>query len=131
MDHALGWLASAPTPVRQVLGAALIGVAVLLIAAAITGFARAGTAVQTRSPSTALVTSGVYALARNPIYVGFFLILMGIALLAAWDWLAALAFIFMASIHWGVVRREERYLTGKFGEGYAAYTARVRRYGLF
>jgi protein-S-isoprenylcysteine O-methyltransferase Ste14 len=127
----IGWLAGAPALGRQIVGVVLILAAASLIAAAITGFSRAGTAIQTRSPSTALVTGGVYALARNPIYVGFFLILIGIALLAAWDWLVLFAVIFMAVIHWGVVRREERYLAGKFGEAYAAYKARVRRYGLF
>lgn len=111
-----GWLASAPTLIRQVLGAVLIVSAAGFIAAAITGFSRAGTAVQTRAPSTALVTTGVYALARNPIYLGFFLILIGIALLAAWDWLVLFALIFMGLIHWGVVRREERYLSRKFGD---------------
>lgn len=124
-------LAGAPAPARWLIGGAMIAVAVLIVAAAIIGFQRAGTAVQTRSPSTALVTSGIYGLVRNPIYVGFFLILVGIAAVAAWDWLVLFAFVFVAIVHWGVVRREERYLAGKFGESYAAYKARVRRYGLF
>ena len=127
----LGVLASMPALARQIIGVPLIIIAVALIAAAITGFARAGTAVQTRAPSTALVTTGVYSFARNPIYVGFFLILVGIAMLAAWDWLVMFALVFAAIIHWGVVQREERYLAAKFGDAYAAYKLRVRRYGLF
>jgi protein-S-isoprenylcysteine O-methyltransferase Ste14 len=127
----LGWMAGAPGAMRWPIAAAAIVIAVGLIAAAITGFSSAGTAVQTRSPSTALVTTGVYSFVRNPIYVGFFLIQTGIAIATAWDWLLLFALVFLAVIHWGVVRREERYLAAKFGEDYAAYTARVRRYGLF
>ncbi|MGH6951475.1 MAG: methyltransferase family protein [Vitreimonas sp.] len=127
----IGWIAGAPPFARWLVGGALVLGAISLIAAAILRFTRAGTAVQTHAPSTALVTSGVYGVMRNPIYVGFFCLLLGIALLAAWDWLVLLAFIVMGIIHWGVVRREERYLSAKFGEAYAAYKARVRRYGLF
>jgi len=126
-----GWLASFSAPVRWVIAAILIVLGVALMGAAISGFSRAGTAVQTRSPSTALVTTGVYSFARNPIYLGFFCILIGIAIAAAWDWLLIFALVFLAIIHWGVVRREERYLTAKFGDAYTAYIQRVRRYGLF
>lgn len=127
----IGWIAGAPPIVRWLVGGALVLSAVALIAAAILRFTRAGTPVPTRSPTTALVTTGVYAAMRNPIYVGFFCLLLGIAVLAAWDWLAPLAFVCMAVIHWGVVRREELYLAAKFGDAYAAYKSRVRRYGLF
>jgi protein-S-isoprenylcysteine O-methyltransferase Ste14 len=126
-----GWLAGFAGPARWVIAAVVIVLGIGLMAAAITGFSRAGTAVQTRSPSTALVTTGVFSFARNPIYVGFFLILIGIAIAAALDWLLLFALVFLAIIHWGVVRREERYLTKKFGDAYTAYTRRVRRYGLF
>lgn len=126
-----GWMAGIPGAVRWLIAAALIVIAVSLVAAAMTGFSSAGTAVQTRRPSTALVTTGVYSFVRNPIYVGFFLIQIGIAIAAGWDWLLLFALVFLGVIHWGVVRREERYLTGKFGEEYTAYVARVRRYGLF
>src|SRR5262249_5959396 len=110
----IGWAANVPAVVRTVFGIVLIAAGVLLISAAISGFMRAGTAVRTHEPSTTLVTTGVYAALRNPIYVGFFLILIGIASLAAWDWLVIFAFVFVAIIHWGVVRREERYLSAKF-----------------
>jgi protein-S-isoprenylcysteine O-methyltransferase Ste14 len=126
-----GWLAGVPAPGRWLTAGVLIALGVLIIGAAITGFSRAGTAVQTRAPSTALVTTGVYGFARNPIYLGFLLILVGVAIGAAWDWLIIFALVFLAIIHWGVVRREERYLTAKFGADYEAYKSRVRRYGLF
>ena len=121
----------APGPWRWVAGFVLILGGVAFMAAAFISFGRAGTPVRTHEPSTALVTTGVYALVRNPIYVGFFLILTGIAFAAGWAWLLVFAIVFLGVIHWGVVRREERYLTAKFGEGYRAYLARVRRYGLF
>jgi protein-S-isoprenylcysteine O-methyltransferase Ste14 len=115
---------------RWLIAGALIVGGVSLMAAAFTSFGRAGTAVRTHEPSTALVTTGIYGLVRNPIYVGFFLVLIGIAFAAGWAWLLFFAVVFLGVIHWGVVRREERYLTAKFGDAYAAYLGRVRRYGL-
>ena len=57
------------------------------------------------------------------------LILAGLAILLASDWMLVMAFVFIAVIHVGVVKREERYLEAKFGDAYRAYKARVPRYG--
>jgi protein-S-isoprenylcysteine O-methyltransferase Ste14 len=127
----LGLLAAFASAVRWLIAGPLIVLGFALIAVSIRDFSRAGTAVQTRQPSTALVTTGIYGFARNPIYLGFFSLLIGIAVGAPMDWLLIFALVFLAIIHWGVVRREERYLTAKFGGAYEAYKARVRRYGLF
>jgi len=94
-------------------------------------FRAAGTNVEPWKASTALVAGGLYAYVRNPIYVGMVLILAGLAFLFASDWTLVLTVVaFVPAIHFGVVLREERYLTAKFGEAYRRYVATVPRYGL-
>jgi len=78
--------------------------------------------------ASALVTGGVYRLTRNPMYVGIALLLVAWALhLAA---LAAFAgpVAFVLYVTWFQIIPEERVLRRLFGEEYAAYTARVRRW---
>jgi protein-S-isoprenylcysteine O-methyltransferase Ste14 len=114
-----------------------VAIAVVLMAAgaglaipAIRGFRSAGTHVEPWKPSTALVTDGIFAWLRNPMYVGLTVILAGLALLLASDWMLVMTIVFVPVIHFGVVRREERYLEAKFGDAYRRYKARVPRYGL-
>jgi protein-S-isoprenylcysteine O-methyltransferase Ste14 len=106
----------------------LIVLGVLLMAAGILNFTRASTPVPTRLPTTALVTSGIHGVTRNPIYVGMFLIYLGIAVAANNLWIALLVVPLALIIRYGVVAREEAYLEHKFGEGYRDYKARVRRW---
>jgi len=116
---------------RILLGLELIGGGAALIVIAMKAFRAAGTHVEPWKPSTALVASGVFAYVRNPIYVGMILILAGLAFLLASDWTLVLTIVaFVPAIHFGVVLREERYLTAKFGEPYARYLRTVPRYGV-
>lgn len=118
-----------PAPARWIGGGALAAFAIWLAASGSNRFSRAGTPVQPWRASTALVTDGVFAHVRNPMYLGMFLLMLAVAvaLSGGWTLLAGLALILI--IHFGVVLREERYLSRRFGEAYAAYKARVPRYG--
>ena len=116
-------------PQRIAIGAVLIAAAAGLAVSALTRFRSAGTHVEPWKPSTALVTDGVFGWLRNPMYVALTLILAGLAILLASDWMLVMAFVFIAVIHVGVVKREERYLEAKFGDAYRAYKVRVPRYG--
>ena len=62
---------------RRVGGGALLALAMLIMAAGVGGFRRAGTPVPTRRPTTALVTSGAHGVSRNPLYVSLFLFYAG------------------------------------------------------
>jgi protein-S-isoprenylcysteine O-methyltransferase Ste14 len=116
-----------PTAARWA-GGALIAAGVALGIAGRAAFARAGTNANPMEPATALVTSGLYQRTRNPMYVGMTLLLVGLALAVRSGWLLVVLAPVLAVMHWGVVRREERYLARKFGAEYEAYRARVRRY---
>ena len=115
--------------VRIAIAFVLMGAGGALGLTAVIGFHRAGTHVEPWKPSTALVCGGVYTRLRNPMYVGLTLILAGLAILLASDWMLVMTILFMPVIHFGVVKREERYLAAKFGDPYLRYLATVPRYG--
>ena len=89
---------------------------------------RRGTNVNPYRPSIAIETGGVFARTRNPLYVGGMIFTIGIAVAFGLDWLVLLHPLGFAVLHFGVVRREERYLERKFGDAYRAYKVGVRRY---
>ena len=117
-------------PERIAIAVVLIGAGAALAIPAMRGFRSAGTHVEPWKPSTALVTGGIFGWLRNPMYVGLTLLLSGLSILLACDWMLVMTIIFVPVIHFGVVKREERYLEGKFGDAYRSYKARVPRYGI-
>ncbi|MFN3536465.1 MAG: methyltransferase family protein [Brevundimonas sp.] len=111
-------------------GIALVLVALgLIVEGAAAGlFRRAGTAVEPWKPSTALITNGIYALSRNPIYLGFTILYAGLAIGLDSPLAAAMILPCLIVIDRFVIVREETYLERKFGPAYSAYKARVRRW---
>ncbi|MDN3718992.1 isoprenylcysteine carboxylmethyltransferase family protein [Roseibium salinum] len=75
-----------------------------------------------------LVTSGIYRLSRNPMYLGFLLLLTGIAICTneALNLFYALAFLLVS--HFWYIPIEERNAAGVFGAAYDDYRSRVRRW---
>ena len=110
-----------------------LGIIFCLLAIAMLGWSwlvlkRHRTDVRPWKPTTAIVSTGPYALTRNPIYLSFALLQVGIGLWS--DRLAVVLMVIPAIIatnNW-VIAREEAYLTRKFGQPYEAYLAQVRRW---
>jgi protein-S-isoprenylcysteine O-methyltransferase Ste14 len=71
-----------------------------------------------------LITSGPYALVRNPIYSGLLLGFIGTAVaLGEWRGLLAVGLVFI--VLWRKLSLEEQWLRAQFGQPYAAYARRV------
>jgi protein-S-isoprenylcysteine O-methyltransferase Ste14 len=117
------------TAERIVTGAVLMAAGLSFGITAVGAMRAVRTHVEPWKPSTVLVTTGVFAWLRNPIYVGMGLVLGGLAVMLGSDWMLVLTILAAPLIHYGVVLREERYLAAKFGESYRQYVASVPRYG--
>jgi protein-S-isoprenylcysteine O-methyltransferase Ste14 len=116
-NHHLRWAGVIPL----VLGMALVA------SGRITMIAQ-GTNVNPTQPATAIVENGPFRFTRNPLYLGLTLFYIGLSLFLNTWWSLLLLIPVWLVMHFQVVRREEAYLQGKFGETYLAYRRRVRRY---
>ena len=110
------------------IGGGLLLTGVGLAASFITVFRRAGTPVDPRQATTALVTTGPYRLTRNPGYLSLALVCAGIAMLRRAVWPLLMLVPTLLVVDRGVIAREERYLEDRFGEEYRRYRSRVRRW---
>lgn len=111
----------------EALGAALIVGGLLSYGLALRAFGASWRIGIDRHAPGALVTHGVFAWTRNPIYVAFDLLAVGTFLVQGRLAFLALALIIVGMLH-GQIRREERFLDRAYGDPYRAYCARVGRY---
>jgi len=129
---ALDWLAPLPLLPADLpagwLGALVFAFALALAIWALDTITRAGSNVPTNRPTTTIVESGPYRFTRNPIYLGMFGALIGLAIAFDNLWLLLVLVPFALVIRYGVVAREEAYLERKFGDVYRGYRLRVRRW---
>ena len=75
-----------------------------------------------------LVTTGVFAVSRNPLYLGGACLLAGIALTFNLPWALGLLLPAIVACHYLLIAPEERYLAARFGSEYVQYAASVRRW---
>jgi protein-S-isoprenylcysteine O-methyltransferase Ste14 len=80
-------------------------------------------------PTRVIAAKDIYARTRNPMYQGFFLIVLGIAVVFRIDGAVLMLIPAALLLHYGVVLREERYLARRFGDSYRHYMSTVPRYG--
>jgi protein-S-isoprenylcysteine O-methyltransferase Ste14 len=134
---ALMWAVARFLPVGDVQFPARIFFAIACAAAGavtsglgVMAFRRARTTVNPTRPgaTSTLVHSGIYSLTRNPMYLGFLLMLCGWAMFLG----NALSFPFLPAfilyMNRFQIQPEERALTANFGAVFAGYAARVRRW---
>ena len=117
-----------PHALRLPVGCLLVVMAVVLFSYSVRRFRIAGTPVPGNQPATAIVHTGPYRFSRNPIYLAFFTLHLGLAIWVNSLWLVATLVATVAVIVRVVVPREEQYLTRRFGSEYLEYKASVRRW---
>jgi protein-S-isoprenylcysteine O-methyltransferase Ste14 len=91
-------------------------------------FLKAGTGLMPDQAAARLVTSGPYRLSRNPQFVGFSAVYIGLALVMNVLWPILLLPLVVVITNATVIRLEERYLTRVFGDTYTRYQRQVRRW---
>lgn len=130
-----GWLLEALRPLPLTSGPARRALAWLLVAgwavlaaSAIGLFRRRHTSMITLRPATTLVTTGPYALTRNPMYLSLAVLTLAFALFLNTWWVVLLLVPVLLVVQRFVIVPEERYLRRRFGAEYEAYTQRVRRW---
>lgn len=118
---------SAPLLLRYIgLGLTLIGF--LLGVGAFLEFRKARTTLDPHGSAKQLVISGIYRFTRNPIYLGFLLMVIGLPLNSGLYWGILLAPLYVMTMTRLVIEREEVYLEKKFKGQYTSYKSSVRRW---
>lgn len=81
-----------------------------------------------KTDKTGLVTDGIYQISRNPAFLGFDLVYIGILLMFFNPWLLIASVFAMLMFHLQIVNVEEDFLLETFGQEYLAYKKKVNRY---
>jgi protein-S-isoprenylcysteine O-methyltransferase Ste14 len=114
--------------VGVLLGVAAVLVAIALFVYAVSTFRAAGTPVPGDRPTTRIVRTGPYRWSRNPIYLAFTLLQLGVALWVNSLWLLVTLIPAVGLMSLVVIPREERYLETHFASDYVPYRNAVRRW---
>jgi protein-S-isoprenylcysteine O-methyltransferase Ste14 len=132
---ALGLVLHFALPVRLVssvvsapFGGTVVLVAAALFLCAVRTFQTAGTPVPGNRPTTTIVCTGLYRYSRNPIYLSFSLLHLGVAFWVNSPWLLVTLMPAVALMSFVVIPREEHYLESRFPSDYLPYKASVRRW---
>jgi len=120
LQFSMSWL--------RYLGFAIAIIGFLLPFFAIREFMKAKTTVNPHGSVSNIISSGIFRLSRNPIYVGFVLMSIGFPLYSGTYWGIILSPVLILCFNYLIIQHEEVYLEKKFGEQYTSYKSKVRRW---
>ncbi len=115
-------------PITIAIGVVLIGAGIALVILTRREFAKHGERTDPGNPTHHIMTTGVFAFSRNPMYLGIVIFLAGVALALDWPWVLVMLVPSVVACHYVLIAPEERYLSAKFGEEYTQYTRSVQRW---
>jgi len=115
-------------PPWQLSGIAFIALGLSLAVWGRLEFHRAGTSVRPTEQPATMVATGPFRFTRNPMYLGMSIVLLGVAVLFGKLIPLLIPFLFAWVISVRFIRHEEERLIGLFGDAYAEYMHRVRRW---
>jgi protein-S-isoprenylcysteine O-methyltransferase Ste14 len=127
MGYLVPVLAGMP-PIVKNIGLGLTFVGFLCGVWAFLEFRKARTTLDPHGAVKALVKTGIYRFTRNPIYLGFLLMVIGFPLAYGSLWGLVVSPIFIATLSRLVIEKEEAYLEKKFKGEYSDYSSKVRRW---
>jgi len=115
---------------RRMMAVIVVASALAIELAGVLAFRRSRTTINPMAPdrSSTLVTTGIYRLTRNPMYVGLTMTLTGLALWWGGAWALVGPVAFAAYLTRFQIVPEERVLAAKFGDAFDEYRGRVRRW---
>lgn len=119
-----GFLAPAFMPAGVILSVAGVSLVVL----ARREFARYGQPTDPGLPTSRIISTGVFSISRNPLYLGGVFFLAGISLALDLPWVLILLIPSLFACHYILIAPEEHYLAARFGEQYRLYSATVHRW---
>lgn len=119
---------SPPVLEARIGGGLFLACAFAIAALAFLEMRRAKTTFHPGHTASALVRGGIFQITRNPMYLSLTLITLGLGIATANPWLVSLAPALLLYLQERVVKREEAYLTQRFGAEYIAYQRKVRRW---
>ena len=114
--------------VRIVIGAVLLLSGVLVLFLSNKEFVRTKQDPEPWTPTTSIISSGIYSRTRNPIYIAAAIIMIGIGIMLGNYWVIAFLIPVLIAIHYMAILPEEKYLEEKFGNDYLTYKSAVRRW---
>ncbi|RVU81777.1 isoprenylcysteine carboxylmethyltransferase family protein [Leucothrix sargassi] len=114
--------------VLNVLGALMVIASLVAIFMVKRSFDKVDTEIEPWKPTSAIVSTGLFAYSRNPIYLGFAVITVGVGLYVGSLWIVLSALPAALAVYRIAIKNEERYLEQKFGAEYLDYKAKVRRW---
>ena len=118
----------ASSTMRMGVGAAFLVAGVILVATAMMTFKKAKTAIIPHHRATLIVDYGPFAFSRNPMYLGLSIVYVGFSIMYNSGWPLIMLPLVLTALYTLVISREERYLHSAFGQVYADYQKKVRRW---
>lgn len=116
------------SPGLEFVGYSLVGISLLIIGISSWSFRRLNTHIEPWKPTTKIITTGFFAISRNPIYLALCVACIGVGMILHSWWVLFSVIPAAFLLYHFVIAREEAYLEQKFGEAYVQYKARVRRW---